>query len=271
MNIPAIDYIAKLFTFFGLAIILYSFPKLNETLDKKNIVEETRARLSYEVESKRDELKNSLKLLKNKLEENVAERLLLNKMISSKNVDINAYKKKSLINDKNYEEIQLKYSKNTENLESELANLQRKADVEKTFSDWKSIVLDERYDDYFILLLVGVFIAVAGIAKWSLKDSIDDDLKIRDSLSKPTYSKCCQSCGKNFNSIIKYSKDGDAKNYHFCDSCYKDGSFIEPDLNLVELKTRVTSELSKLNLSPRKIKSVISKIEKLERWKINLY
>lgn len=273
MGIPNIDFYAKLITFLGIGII--SFAIIDDRLHKEKFETQSDivALAQIKINGVYSNIEANSKTFNTDFKYKVDSINQLDKQLQEKKIPNSEYLElyKSLVY--RMEQMSLKYQSD-DKIENDKVN---KLKIELALNeDIKSYLHEKSYDFksvfmYSSFIIIGGFFVIAGVMLWGEKENEESKIKIRENLNLPTYSKCCQSCGKNFNSIVKYSKDGDTKNYHFCDSCYKDGSFIEPDLTLVELKTRVTSELNKLSLSPRKIKSVNSKIEKLERWKTNLY
>ncbi len=118
---------------------------------------------------------------------------------------------------------------------------------------------------------MGSVLTIIGIKYWTIRERNEELLKYRINIDKPTYSDRCQSCGKRFNSVVQYADDGNIKNYSFCNSCYKDGSFIEPNLTKAEMKLRTKDYLISYNVEQKEIKKIVKKIDSLDRWSYNSY
>lgn len=77
----------------------------------------------------------------------------------------------------------------------------------------------------------------------------------------------CQSCGmplckdKNRSQVVGESV------IRFCSFCYQDGQFIEPNLSLDEMLTRVKLVLQRQNHSRIIIFFMLRIVKTLERWK----
>jgi hypothetical protein len=82
----------------------------------------------------------------------------------------------------------------------------------------------------------------------------------------------CESCGKEFNAVIKAGKERDGQeNQHFCNNCYSDGKFNEPDLTVDKIVIRVKEELRAIGIPNKKIARTIKVIKGLDRWKSQHY
>jgi hypothetical protein len=116
---------------------------------------------------------------------------------------------------------------------------------------------------------------VAGFLLWIIDEyrrfegqNLARSIEMRKNLNLPIFSFNCQSCGRQFNSMIKYGKEQNGEtNYSFCSSCYKDGSFINPNLTVDEMVTNTLSQFK----SSRRTKALEEKIRNLQRWRPNSY
>jgi hypothetical protein len=79
----------------------------------------------------------------------------------------------------------------------------------------------------------------------------------------------CQSCGKRFSSMVRYGKEKNGKlSKSFCNSCYHNGKFTEPDLTFVQMKNR---SLYSDDVSFFKRRKVARILKKLDRWNDDHY
>jgi hypothetical protein len=122
------------------------------------------------------------------------------------------------------------------------------------------------------LLVMGLVLFVLGCWGWISEETENNRYLQRQNLDKPTFSDECQSCGKHFNSFIRYGSERDGKsNYHFCEKCYLNGEFTEPNLTTEVLIKKAISELSLGNATKAKINKVTKMINRLDRWKPHHY
>jgi hypothetical protein len=272
MNIPNIDFFGKLITFIGLAgciatgfFVFREYIKIGETFQQLQqngiIITNTTnkfkaAQSDYIIENEKIDsqkniiisslgnAKNDIKFLNSQLEilqqDKEANRLKFNSVIPIYNSFID-----SATN--NYNIQNAVFSKRMENYS-----------------------LD--FDTATMGLIISIFILSVGITLWIKKERFDNELIYRQNLDKPTFSQFCQSCGKTFNSLIVPSLEQDGtKNYHYCNKCYSNGTFIEPTLSLTEMKSRTKAEMESTKQSKKNIEKVLKRIEKLDRWKKDLY
>ncbi|WP_171609160.1 zinc ribbon domain-containing protein [Limnovirga soli] len=112
-----------------------------------------------------------------------------------------------------------------------------------------------------ILMLIGIL----GIVK---QQTLQDELFKRQLNEKKKYYQYCQSCLTEFDSMIKNGTDQDGSlNTAFCNECYNNGTFIEPDLTFEILLNR--------KIKKNKVKSkwglfvLRNRLKLLDRWKWN--
>jgi hypothetical protein len=63
-------------------------------------------------------------------------------------------------------------------------------------------------------------------------------------------------------------KDG-SKNKDYCISCFKDGAFTNPGINLNQMKKLVRKQMEKKNMDASTIAWLESTLPYLKRWKTN--
>jgi radical SAM superfamily enzyme len=61
-------------------------------------------------------------------------------------------------------------------------------------------------------------------------------------------------------------KDG-SKSMEYCSYCYQNGSFINPDMTLEEMKTLVKEQMEKMKMDTGLINMAIGSLPNLKRWK----
>jgi hypothetical protein len=78
----------------------------------------------------------------------------------------------------------------------------------------------------------------------------------------------CQSCTMPIDNIEDRGteKDG-SKNGLYCKYCYQNGSFINPDMTLDEMKNIVTTQMRKMKLSEDIIQQSLGMLPHLKRWR----
>ncbi|MES2513099.1 MAG: zinc ribbon domain-containing protein [Bacteroidota bacterium] len=271
MNIPSFDIIGKLVTFLGIALILFVGSKYYElTRDAKANTEKLElSDLEYnlvglEYNTALEEYnavfrKHSSTILNSERD------LDSNKITQAEFNDINS------ANEKMFIEQQTKYKSILPSLEN---NYKIKAIAKKkteALFEKGGIVFHKEVNVLIFFSFIAVVLVMAGLSSWADKEKREAFYKIRENIDKPHFTYNCQSCGRAFNAMIVPAKDGEVKNYRFCSDCYEDGKLKEPDLTLQELKNRTKTYLISRNLSERKIRNILSKLEKLHRWRTTVY
>ena len=86
---------------------------------------------------------------------------------------------------------------------------------------------------YSVFAIFGVLLLLVGYIGMEHFQKLQQQLTEIDILQKNTKYKNCQSCGRNFSSIIKHGKELDgSENLAFCIDCYDNGVFKETKFNL---------------------------------------
>jgi hypothetical protein len=82
------------------------------------------------------------------------------------------------------------------------------------------------------------------------------------------YEKQCQSCGMPLkNGELSGSEKDGSKSLKYCNLCYKDGAFCDPDLTLDQMKTKVDTALKEKGwIKPLRWFAKLQ-LPRLERWK----
>ena len=77
----------------------------------------------------------------------------------------------------------------------------------------------------------------------------------------------CQSCTMPLDDINNRGteKDG-SKSIEYCKYCYKDGSFINPEMTYGEMKEIVITQMRKLHIHENVIHQSLDRLLYLKRW-----
>ena len=80
----------------------------------------------------------------------------------------------------------------------------------------------------------------------------------------------CQSCGMPLSNELSGTNMDGSLNEEYCKHCYQHGSFLIPDLTLVQQIERLTSmAMEKMNKTEKEARTVAESIlPKLKRWKV---
>jgi hypothetical protein len=269
-NLP--DSFYKLLVYIGIGLIVYVFiNQQNESnqYDKELLVYNSKIR---KINSERLFLKQELEDIFNEAE-----------IHSKKNNEINPLK----ISDSGYvfnrtlrgEKVKVNLSDTISNLLKRYENKQKEfrlkdsdLDIQRYLLDEKAIIFSNNQDFLYMIAFVGAILLFIGLAFWIEFDIFKDKIIARQNLNLPTYSKNCQSCGIKFNSTTKFGTQNTSElNYNYCYDCYVDGKFTDETLTLDEMLKKINSEMKSSKISIIERLFVLSKIEKLDRWKKNKY
>jgi len=272
MSIPNIDFFGKLLTFLGLAVIIlsayYLFGEYTKLRDS-NLRYYKASFLSSEQVKKLGELhtdhKNQLRLL---LEKN-------DTIINDLKKDPNNYpliKNQLKSTENEMRLINLEFDRNFEKEKGLFDSLINISATEENFNSLQNSVYSQENKKTLFWIAVGFVIFVLGIGMWIKKEEQESEILIRQNLDKPTYSRICQSCGRKFDSLIIHGTESNGTpNYHFCKTCYTNGSFIEPGLTLEQLTVKTQNEMLTAKIKRSTINRVIKVLATLDRWKANHY
>jgi len=77
----------------------------------------------------------------------------------------------------------------------------------------------------------------------------------------------CQSCGMMIGNtgFLGTEKDGSASN-EYCDECYNNGEFTNPDLTIDGMKDFVIDEMYSIGAPSAKIDLAVNNLINLKRW-----
>jgi hypothetical protein len=133
--------------------------------------------------------------------------------------------------------------------------------------DFKKDNMDEYNKILNIFVFFGLLFFFGGGIWGFVKELADEELSKRQNINIPTYSNQCQSCGSRFNSIVKYGKEADGnRNYHFCENCYTNGTFTNPELTISEMQSKLLVDLKAKGANKLHIYYRLYLLPGLERW-----
>ncbi|MEO8173001.1 MAG: zinc ribbon domain-containing protein [Sediminibacterium sp.] len=78
----------------------------------------------------------------------------------------------------------------------------------------------------------------------------------------------CQSCNMPIDKPVEKGTEKDGTlNSKYCRYCYREGSFVNPELTFGEMKSIVTMQLMKTHLSMREADRILLSLPGISRWK----
>lgn len=268
MSIPFIpDKTFKLFIYLGLALVAYSF-----FVNEHNSEVYNDKRMAFNVEIKKLEfeakyLSDDLKLIHSKATDLAKEHKIENPL----KIDDTSYTFTEVIEGsierKNVSDIVAKLLKDYKNKSREFKLKDDSLSVKRYELTQLEDVISDRDEFFFVVLILGVVIFFIGLTDWVISENFEKKLLQRQNLDKPTFSENCQSCGREFDSMVRYGTEANGeKNYHFCNVCFAKGEFTNPNLTLDELKKETSKRLEGKKRSKRQVKLALKKLASLERW-----
>ena len=135
--------------------------------------------------------------------------------------------------------------------------------VHNASTDFETIQsLFQTYSDWYVkIFYLGLVITFIGVVFWIREFGPLD-------LTKKRFSNC-QSCGEKFSGIKNYGNNSDKMpNYSFCDKCYTDGKFVNPEMTIEEILTEENKKNYNKNFS---LLTFENYIRNLERWNSKKY
>ena len=78
----------------------------------------------------------------------------------------------------------------------------------------------------------------------------------------------CQSCGMPLDdeNLLGTEKDG-SKTHEYCNYCYQQGNFINPDMTLDEMRSLVKNVMQEKKFPEQIIEFTLKQLPDLKRWK----
>lgn len=117
--------------------------------------------------------------------------------------------------------------------------------------------------EFFIPFAISL--AILGFFLWFEKTQKHQDKVIQKQATAYTRFKRCQSCGIKLSHQEEVGKE-DLSVKKYCNTCYSNGSFREPDLTLKEMEAKVLSRCNELGFNRIETFIMKSRIKNLERW-----
>jgi hypothetical protein len=116
---------------------------------------------------------------------------------------------------------------------------------------------------------VSILIALTGFLFWYEKTQKYQDKVLKEQAVQFLTSDFCQSCGMRLSNQKNYHKISDdiKKQMNYCETCYENGEFTEPELTLKEMKEKVTNRCKMLGYNKIMTYILTSRIKNLERWR----
>jgi len=78
----------------------------------------------------------------------------------------------------------------------------------------------------------------------------------------------CQSCSMPLinDELLGTEKDG-SKNREYCKYCYQDGSFVNPEMSLDEMRSFISKKMKEMNINEAITNIAVNSLPNLKRWK----
>jgi len=122
---------------------------------------------------------------------------------------------------------------------------------------------------FSVLAFIGILISMGGFRAWYINIQQPTDRRTKsEALLLPPIASRCQSCGKKFEHYtVKRGTESDGhQNNFFCSECYDKGQFVEPEVTLAIMETRLDAELEKERYRKYMKKRMIGELKTLQRW-----
>ena len=127
-------------------------------------------------------------------------------------------------------------------------------------------ILSGKITFYGIMTIMILYIFLSSIASIRKKEQELEHLEKYNIREKGKLTEYCQSCGRNFDSMVNVSKNLDETyNYSFCSECFSKGMFIKNYDDVVELV------ISNETIAENEKQIHIDGLKKLDRWNNNRY
>jgi hypothetical protein len=114
-----------------------------------------------------------------------------------------------------------------------------------------------------------LFITFIGFLLWYEKTQKFQDKVLKEQAVHYLKSDLCQSCGMRLSNQKDFHKISDEikKQTTYCQTCYSDGGFVEPNLTLKEMKEKVKKRCEELGYNKLVTFILTKRINNLERWR----
>lgn len=134
----------------------------------------------------------------------------------------------------------------------------------------KKSIEDNNLKELIGLFIIGTILVLQGLYLWESREKDEFNIVKRQNVNLPIISGCCQSCGLNFNSMVKYGTEisPDMINYNFCIDCFENGVFKYTSINRLKfkkIKSLISSSKNKYYIK-NYMYWYLKALKKLERW-----
>ncbi len=157
----------------------------------------------------------------------------------------------------------------------EWKDINREIELKSIEINTKSKLIDDKnsdvkvFDDAAnILGPFSVLVMTLGFILWYEKTQKLQDKVLAEQAGNFLEEQYCQSCGMKLKHQTNYSNFSDLeKKSNYCNTCYSQTEFTEPDLTFEEMKTKVKKRCKELKFGKIKTSIVVNRLYGLERWK----
>ncbi len=128
--------------------------------------------------------------------------------------------------------------------------------------------LEELNEATSLFIPFSFLLSIAGFFLWYDNTQKYQDRVLKEQANQFLQSDFCQSCGMRLSNQKNYHLySADEKKSIYCNSCFKDGEFLEPDISLEQMREKVKTRLKELGYNRFLIYIFIRDLGRLERWR----
>ncbi|MDO6602794.1 zinc ribbon domain-containing protein [Arenibacter palladensis] len=265
MNISIPDRLYKFLALIGLFLIGYSFyymdfaeQKYFSEIDKHREIRDSVLLAQMQIDNEKDDLIRISDFLSTKY--SVENPLLISDSTLVFSRVLNGPKNNLIVSD-SIETLWKSYKKH----KFQLNLLTKKLTFSQKYLDEEENLKKNYFSNYIEIRDIGFTLLFLGVLMWVMDiPSINREKNIIKQKEK-LYS-FCQSCGLEFNSMLKYGTNKNkSDNYAFCKDCFRKGKFTNPNLTKEEFITNSLNIKKNKNWLSKKI--LKSRLSRLERWR----
>lgn len=170
----------------------------------------------------------------------------------------------------------IELSKEIDKLIEEYTQLIRDFDLKSLEISTKLALINNKKNDLLEINEVTYFfgpfsllIALIGFLLWYEKTQKFQDKVLKEQAVQYLNCDFCQSCGMRLSNQKDFHKISDEikKQMTFCQTCYTDGEFTEPNLTLKEMKEKIKNRCKELGYNKLITFILTNRINDLERWR----
>lgn len=266
---PPTDNLYKFISIFGLVMavmgILYSETKSLEVNQEIRVLERDKSALNIEklkIERKRDHIKEKIYDLNRHAD--IKDKPVVSDSIIRWTRIISG--SKNLVSE----------SDNISSLVEQLRAVELEFDKKQVEVDSKDSILElklKNYDRVFgimiILIPLGIILSFIGFLLWYEKSQKYQDDILKDQFLQVQRQKICQSCGMDLKLDNRYivTSEEERKKINYCNYCYEDNKFREPDLTYNEMIAKLKNRLKEFGANKIETYFYLVRIKNLDRWR----